>query len=63
MDNIRIYKNCWEAAVIHKYEDAMRSLEMTIQEVLNRDYDVSLVEFDRDNKEVKFQFQLEEITI
>jgi hypothetical protein len=63
MEIIRLLKNIWEQAVVNGYENAMRSLEMTIQEQLSENYNISLVEFDRINKQIKFQFELEEIEL
>lgn len=63
MEIIRLLKNIWEQSVINNYENAMRSLEMTIQEQLSENYNVSIVEFDRINKQIKFQFELEEIEL
>lgn len=60
---IRILKDIWETLVIGNHEKYIDENEETIKTVLKADYNINYVHFDRVNKLISFEFEMEEITL
>ena len=63
MELIRILKDIWETLIGINNETYLNENEATIRSVLKADYDVHFVHFDRVNKLISFEFEMEEIIL
>lgn len=60
---IRILKDIWEILISGNHEGYISENEETIKAVLKADYNINYVHFDRINKLISFEFDMEEITL
>lgn len=63
MEMIRILKDIWETLIELNNETYLSENEATIKSVLKADYDIYFVHFDRVNKLISFEFDMEEIIL
>lgn len=63
METVLIFKDCWITCIDLKDDKYTKETEINIESLLKDDYSATNVEFDRDNKIIKFQIDCEEIEI
>ena len=60
---VRLLKDCWESLINHKAESAIEETEESIRLELKEEYNAIDVKFDRANKLISFEFEMEEIIL